>query len=65
MNWEQIKGNWMQFRGVAKQRWADLTDDDLALIDGKREELAGRIVERYGVALEEAERQIDAWIKRI
>jgi len=65
MNWEQIKGNWMEFRGSAKQRWADLTDDDLAKIDGKRDELAGRIVKRYGVALEDAERQIDAWLKRI
>ena len=65
MNWEQIKGNWMQFRGSAKQRWADLTEDDLAKIDGKRDELAGRIVERYGVARDEAERQIDAWIKQI
>lgn len=43
MNWEQIKGNWKQFAGQAKQQWGKLTDDDLAVINGKREELAGRI----------------------
>ncbi len=58
MNWEQIKGNWKQFAGQAKQQWGKLTDDDLAVINGKREELAGRIQERYGCAKEDAEKQI-------
>lgn len=58
MNWDQIKGNWKQFSGQAKQQWGKLTDDDLAVVNGKREELAGRIQERYGVAKDEAERQI-------
>lgn len=58
MNWEQIKGNWKQLTGQAKQQWGKLTDDDLAVINGKREELAGRIQERYGYAKEEAEKEI-------
>ncbi len=58
MNWDQIKGNWKQFSGQAKQQWGKLTDDDLAVVDGKREELAGRIQERYGCAKDEAEKQI-------
>ena len=59
MNWEQIKGNWKQFKGQARQQWGKLTDDDLAVVDGQREELVGRIQERYGIAKEEAERQVD------
>ncbi|MEZ6137575.1 MAG: CsbD family protein [Pirellulaceae bacterium] len=58
MNWEKIEGNWKQFAGQAKQQWGKLTDDDLAVIDGKRDELAGRIQERYGCAKDEAEQQI-------
>lgn len=58
MNWDQIKGNWKQFTGQAKQQWGKLTDDDLAVVDGKREELVGRVQERYGIAREEAEKQV-------
>jgi len=64
MNWDRIKGNWMEFKGKAKQQWGKLTDDDLDVVDGKREELAGKIQNRYGVAKDEAERQIDDWEKR-
>jgi uncharacterized protein YjbJ (UPF0337 family) len=58
MNWDQIKGNWKQFAGQAKQQWGKLTDDDLTVVDGKREELIGRVQERYGIAREEAETQV-------
>ena len=44
-----------------RQQWGKLTDDDLELVKGKRVELAGRIQERYGIAKDEAERQIDDW----
>ena len=59
MNWDQMKGQWKQVQGQARQKWADLTDDDMAQIEGKREELVGRIQQRYGVAKEDAERQAD------
>lgn len=61
MNWDQIKGNWTQVIGKAKKQWGNLTDDDLAKAEGNRDALIGRIQERYGVAREEAERQIGEW----
>jgi uncharacterized protein YjbJ (UPF0337 family) len=65
MNWDQLQGQWLQLKGKAKEQWGDLTDDDLDRIDGNRDQLAGRIQERYGIAKEEAERQIDAWAERL
>jgi len=59
MNWDQIKGNWKQFTGKAKEKWGKLTDDDLQVIGGKRDQLVGKIQERYGIAKDEAERQVD------
>ena len=64
MNWDQIKGNWTQIKGKAQQQWGKLTNDDLDIIEGKREELVGRIQERYGIAKEEAERQVDDYTKK-
>jgi len=61
MNWEQIKGNWKQFTGHAKERWGELTEDELTRVAGKRDALVGKIQERYGVAKEEAERQVKDW----
>ena len=64
MNWDQVKGNWKQLRGAAREQWGKLTDDDLEQAAGQRERLAGRIQERYGLAKEEAERQVDDWVAR-
>jgi uncharacterized protein YjbJ (UPF0337 family) len=64
MNWDRIKGSWNEYKGKAKQQWGKLTDDDLDVVDGKREELAGKIQNRYGIAKDEAERQIDEWQNR-
>jgi uncharacterized protein YjbJ (UPF0337 family) len=64
MNWDQIKGE-HQFKGKAREQWANLTDDDLDRAEGNREQLAGRIQERYGIAREEAERQVDEWSRRM
>jgi len=61
MNWDQIEGKWKQFKGSARQKWAKLTDDDLEYIAGNRDQFAGRLQERYGIAKDEAERQLDAW----
>jgi uncharacterized protein YjbJ (UPF0337 family) len=61
MNWEQAKGKWKQMKGSVKKRWGKLTDDDLEFIAGKRDELVGRIQERYGISKEEAQNQIDNW----
>jgi len=63
MNWDIAEGNWKQFKGKVKEQWADLTDDDLTKIEGKRDQLVGRVQERYGVAKDEAEKQVTAWEK--
>lgn len=59
MNWDQIKGNWTQVKGKAQQQWGKLTNDDLDIIEGKREELVGRIQERYGISKEQAEKEVE------
>lgn len=61
MNWDQIKGDWKQAKGKVKQQWGKLTDDDLAYADGKRDELVGKIQERYGIAKDEADKQVSDW----
>ncbi|SEK50549.1 CsbD family protein [Roseovarius nanhaiticus] len=59
MNWDTIKGNWNQLTGEAKSQWGKLTDDDVQEAAGDREKLVGKIQERYGIAKDEAERQVD------
>jgi uncharacterized protein YjbJ (UPF0337 family) len=63
MNWDQVEGKWKQMKGAARQKWAKLTDDDLEFIAGNRDQFAGRLQERYGIAKEEAERQLTDWQK--
>jgi uncharacterized protein YjbJ (UPF0337 family) len=65
MNWEQVRGNWNQLRGRAKQQWGKLTDDDLTLIEGRRDELVGILQTRYGYAKEQAEKEVGAWESRL
>ena len=64
MNWDFVQGNWKQVSGKVKQQWGKLTDDDLAAINGKREQLEGKIQERYGIEKDAARRQIDEWSKQ-
>ena len=64
MNWNQIEGNREQFKGKVQTQWGKLTGDDLDVVSGRRKELAGKIQERYGVAEEEAQKEIDAWLSR-
>jgi len=59
--WDKIAGNWKQFRGEVRQQWGKLTDDDLEQVRGERDKLVGKIQERYGIAKDEANRQIDDW----
>ena len=61
MNWDTIEGNWMQFKGSAKQKWSKLTDDNLDIIGGKREQLAGKLQEAYRITKDQAETQIKAF----
>jgi uncharacterized protein YjbJ (UPF0337 family) len=64
MNWDRVQGNWKQFKGYVQERWGKLTDDQLDLIEGKREKLAGRIQELYGISQEEADRQVTEFESR-
>jgi uncharacterized protein YjbJ (UPF0337 family) len=61
MNWDRIEGNWNQYKGSAKQQWGKLTDDQLDVSSGKRDVLAGKIQEAYGISKDEAEKQVNAW----
>ena len=59
MNWDLIEGKWKQMKGRLREKWGNLTDDDLEMIAGKREQLIGRLQARYGIAKEEAIKQVD------
>ena len=61
MNWDRIEGNWKQVTGKVKVQWGKLTDDDIDVVAGRRDQLAGKIQERYGIAKDEAEKQLSAW----
>lgn len=61
MNWDQIEGKWKQLTGSARERWGKFTDDDVQTLTGQKDNLVGKIQERYGIAREEAEKQADAW----
>ncbi|MFN3856492.1 MAG: CsbD family protein [Caulobacter sp.] len=63
--WDRIEGSWKQMSGKAKEQWGKLTDDDLTIIAGKRDQLAGKIQERYGYAKDKAEDEIRAFERRM
>ena len=63
MNWDRIEGNWKTFKGQVQQQWGKLSNDDLDVIAGQREELVGRVQNAYGLARDEAERQVTEWEK--
>jgi uncharacterized protein YjbJ (UPF0337 family) len=58
MNWDTVRGNWSEVKGKIKESWGKPTDDELDVIAGKRDQLVGLIQKTYGVAREEAERQV-------
>jgi uncharacterized protein YjbJ (UPF0337 family) len=65
MNRDQLQGMWKQYKGAVKEQWGKLTDDDLDVIGGKYDQLVGRVQERYGIAREEAQRQVDEYVKTL
>lgn len=64
MDWNRIEGNWKQVKGMVKEQWGKLTDDDLDEIAGRRDQLEGKIQERYGIEKDRARRAIDDWYDR-
>jgi uncharacterized protein YjbJ (UPF0337 family) len=65
MNWDRVEGNWKQFKGQVKEKWGNLTDDDLDRVAGQREQLEGVIQERYGIGKDQARKAIDAWLESV
>jgi uncharacterized protein YjbJ (UPF0337 family) len=65
MNWDQIEGKWKQLSGSAQEQWGKLTSDDLATLTGQKDQLVGKIQERYGVAKAEAEEQAEKWSRAL
>lgn len=65
VNWDGIAGKWKQYTGEVKKQWGKLTDDELMQINGDRDILAGKIQEKYGIAKEVANRQIDRWAQKL
>jgi uncharacterized protein YjbJ (UPF0337 family) len=61
MNWDQIQGKWQEYKGLAKQRWGKLTDNDLTVINGKRDVLAGKLLASFGNSKERVEKEIAAF----
>jgi uncharacterized protein YjbJ (UPF0337 family) len=65
MNWDRIEGNWKQITGKAREKWGKLTDSDFEAVAGRRDQLVGRIQERYGIARDVAQQQADEWAKAL
>jgi len=65
MNWDQIKGDWKQLSGKVKEKWGKLTDDDLTVAAGRREQLLGILQRRYGYAKEKAEEQVEKFTRML
>ena len=61
MNTDRAEGKWKQMKGTLKEKWGKLTDDDLTVIEGNKDQLVGRVQERYGIAKDEAQKQVDDW----
>ena len=62
MNWDRIEGNWKQFSGKVKEKWGQLTDDDMTTINGRREQLEGKLQDRYGYSKDQVRKEIDDWL---
>jgi uncharacterized protein YjbJ (UPF0337 family) len=62
LDWNRVEGNWKQFKGQIKEKWGNLTDDDLDRVAGRREQLEGLIQERYGLAKDQVRKEIDNWL---
>ncbi|MGI9247132.1 MAG: CsbD family protein [Steroidobacteraceae bacterium] len=61
MDWEQVRARWSQLRGRVRMQWGRLTDDQLDVIEGRRQLLLGQLQATYGVTEEEADRQVTLW----
>lgn len=65
MNWDQVQGKWKQYKGQLRTKWGKLTDSDLDVIEGNRQQLVGKVQEYYGLTKEAAETQIDEFVRNL
>ncbi|MGB7339438.1 MAG: CsbD family protein [Phototrophicaceae bacterium] len=65
MNIEMLKAQWTDFRGQAKERWGELTNDDLMEVEGEFDQLVAKVQERYGIAKAEAREEVNEWLSNI
>ena len=65
MNWDTVKGNWKQMTGKVKEEWGDLIDNDILEAEGDRDQLVGKIQAKYGIAKDEAEKQVDKFVAKV
>lgn len=63
MNWDIVEGKWNQVKGSVKEKWGDLTDDELTEVAGKKDKLAGKLQEKYGWTKEEADDQLNDFFR--
>lgn len=61
MNQDTLRGQWTQLKGAVREQWGKLTNDDVDQIQGRAEQLVGKLEERYGIRRDEAQRQVDSW----
>jgi uncharacterized protein YjbJ (UPF0337 family) len=65
MDWNRVEGNWKEVKGKVKEKWGKLTDDDLTAINGQREQLEGRLQQRYGYAKDQTKKEVDSWFSTL
>src|ERR1700732_567999 len=65
MDWNRVEGHWKEVKGKVKEKWGKLTDDDLTAINGQREQLEGRLQQRYGYAKDQARKDVDTWFSTL
>ncbi len=61
MNWDRIQGDWKQFKGKVREKWGNLTENDLETIKGQRQQLEGLLQQRYGYTKEQVKKAVDDW----
>ncbi|MCB2180294.1 CsbD family protein [bacterium] len=65
MNKDILQGNWKQLKGRLKEKWGEFTDDELTQINGKKDVLAGKLQEKYGMTRKQADQEINDFLKDI
>jgi uncharacterized protein YjbJ (UPF0337 family) len=63
MNWNEVEGKWNQMKGSVREKFGKLTDDDIQVIGGKKDQFLGKLQERYGIAREQAQKELDNWLQ--